>query len=142
MSQFHFEVGSKVAPDHKLAGLATGGETGEVDMANGGDLPDALSPGAGLSSLEDLEITKPASNESCESTVMGGTCSEKSPLRPYMTGFDTGVASSTTSTSREPGDDDDDDDDCVTDGDPNKEGESKEATAGHEGLNTSTAASG
>ena len=139
MSQLHFEVGSKVAPDHKLVGLATGGETGEVDIANGGDLPDALSPGAGLSSLEDLEITKPASNESCESTVMGGTCSEKSPLRPNMTGIGTGVASSTTSHSREPGDDDDD---CVTDGDPNKEGESKEATAGHEGLNTSTAASG
>ena len=50
------------------------------------------------------------------------------------------MASSTTSTSRAPGDDDDDD--CVTDGDPNKEGESKEATAGHEGLNTSTAGSG
>ena len=144
MSQLHFEVGSKVAPDHKLAGLATVGETGEVDMANGGDLPDALSPGAGLSSLEDLEINKPASSESCESTVMGGTCSEKSPLRPNMTGIGTGVASSTTSHSREPGDDDDDDDDddCVTDGDPNKEGESKEATGGHEGLNTSTAASG
>ena len=142
MSQLYFEVGSKVALDHKLAGLATVGETGEVDMANGGDLPDTLSPGAGLSNVKDLEITKPASSESCESTVMGGTCSEKSPLRPYMTGFDTGVASSTTSTSREPGDDDDDDDDCVTDGDPNKEGESKEATAGHEGLNTSTAGSG
>lgn len=107
-------------------------------MANGGDLLDALSPGAGLSSLEDLEITKPASNESCESTVVDGTCSEKSPLRPNMTGFGTGVASSTTSHSREPGDDDDD----VTDGNPNKEGESKEATGGHEGLNTSTAASG
>ena len=112
-------------------------------MANGGDLPDALSPGAGLSGVKDLEINKPASGESCESTVMDGTCLEKSPLRPNMTGFGTGVASSTTSTSREPGDDDDDDDDdCVTDGDPNKEGESKEVTAGHEGLNTSTAASG
>ena len=110
-------------------------------MANGGDLLDALSPGAGLSSLEDLEITKPASNESCESTVMDGTCSDKSPLRPNMTGFGIGMASSTTSHSREPGDDDDDDD-CVTDGNPSKEGESKEATAGHEGLNTSTAASG
>ena len=142
MSQLYFEVGSKVAPDHKLAGLATGGESGEVDMANGGDLPDALSPGAGLSSLKDLEINKPASSESCESTVMDGTCSEKSPLRPNMTGFGTGVTSSTTSTSREPGDDDDDDDDCVTDGDPNKEGESKEATGGHEGLNPSTAGSG
>ena len=121
--------------------MATGGETGEVDMANGGDLPDALSPGAGLSSLKDLEINKPASSESCESTVMDGTCSEKL-LRPNMTGFGTGVASSTTSTSREPGDDDDDDDDCVTDGDPNKEGKSKETTGGHEGLNTSTAATG
>ena len=119
--------------------MATGGETGEVDMANGGDLPDALSPGAGLNSLNYLEINKPASSESCESTVMDGTCSEKSPLRPNMTGFSTGVASSITSHSREPGDDDDD---CVTDGDPNKEGESKEVTAGHEGLNTSTAASG
>ena len=111
-------------------------------MANGGDLPDALSSGAGLSSLKDLEINKPASSESFESTVMDGTCLEKSPLRPNMSGFGTGVASSTTSTSREPGDDDDDDDDCVTDGNPNKEGESKEATAGHEGLNTSAAASG
>ena len=138
MSQLYFEVGSKIAPDHKLAGLVTGGETGEVDMENGGDLPDALSPGAGLSSLDNLEISKPASNESCESTVMDGTCSEKSPLRPNMTGFGTGVASSTISHSREPGDGDDD----VTDGNPSKEGESKEATAGHEGLNTSTAGSG
>ena len=121
--------------------MAPGGETGQVDMANGGALPDALSPGAGLSNLKDLEINKPASSESCESTVMDGTCSEKSPLRPNMIGFSTGVASSTTSTSREPGDDDDDDD-CVTDGNPNKEGESKEATAGHEGLNTSTSGSG
>ena len=100
MSRLYLALGSKVAPDHKLAGLATGGETGEVDMANGGDLPDALSPGAGLSSLGDLEINKPASNESCESTVMDGTCN------------------------------------------PSKEGESKEATAGHDGLNTSTAGSG
>ena len=44
-------MGSKIAPDQTLPGLATGGETGEVDMAHGGDLPDTLSPGAGLSSL-------------------------------------------------------------------------------------------
>lgn len=142
MSQLYSEgslpVGSKVTPDHKLAGLATGGGTGEVDEAYGGDLPDALSPGAGLSSLEDLEITKPVSSESCESTVIDGTCSEKSPLSPNMTCFGTGVASSTTSHSREPGDDDDD----VTDGKPSKEGESKEVTAGHKGLNTSTVGSG
>ena len=55
MSCLHFkgslQVGSKIAPDQILPGLATGGETGEVDMAHGGDLPDTLSPGAGLSSL-------------------------------------------------------------------------------------------
>ena len=54
----------------KLAGLATGSETGEVNVADGGDLPVALSSGAGLSSLEDLGVTKPVSNESCESTVI------------------------------------------------------------------------
>ena len=55
MSQLYFkgslQVGSKIAPDQIPPGLAAGGETDEVDMADGGDLPDTLSPGAGLSSL-------------------------------------------------------------------------------------------
>lgn len=144
MSQLYSEglllAGSKITRDHKLAGLTTGGQTGDVDMADGEDLFAALTPGAGLSSLEDQAITKSVSNESCESTVIDGTYAEKAPLRPNVIGFGTGGTSSpATSPSREPGDDDDD---HVADGNPNKEGESKEVTAGHEGLNTSTPGSG
>lgn len=66
-------MGSKVTLDNKLAGL-TGSETGDIYMVDEGALPAALSPGAGLSSPEDLAIPQPEISETCESTVVDGTC--------------------------------------------------------------------
>lgn len=66
-------MGSKVTLDNKLAGL-TGSETGDICTVDEGALPAALSPGAGLSSLEDLAIPQPEISETCESTVVDGSC--------------------------------------------------------------------
>lgn len=102
-------MGSKVTLDNKLVGL-TGSETGDLYMGDEGALPAALSPGVGLSSLEDLAIPQPEISETCESTVVDGTC----VLEPR------------------PGDNN-----SVSGGYPSEVGKHKKATAGYARLNIS-----
>lgn len=103
-------MGFKVTLDNKLAGL-TGSETGDIYTGDEGALPAALSPGARLSSLEDLVIPQPEISETCESTVVDGTWHLSEPR---------------------PGDYN-----SVGGGYPSEVGKPKKATAGYAGLNIS-----
>ena len=102
-------MGSKVTLDNKLAGL-TGSETGDICTVDEGALPAALSPGAGLSSLEDLAIPQPQISETCENTVVDGTCVSEPRPGDYNS---------------------------VSGGYPSELEKPKKATAGYAGLNVS-----
>lgn len=108
-SEGSLQVRSKVTLDNKLAGL-TGSETGDIYMADERALPAALSPGAGVSSLEDLAIPQPELSETCESTDVDGT----SVLQPRPGDYNS-----------------------VSGGYPSEVGKPKKATAGYAGLNIS-----